>query len=88
MEVELVEMHPPCCPQFGFAGARFAGNDARQGQGVGHDALSWGVDGERRRLWHGEGKQPLAGQAWKEGDVIGLALNLKAGTLHVSVNGV
>ncbi len=40
MEIELVEMRPPCYPQFGFAGSRFAGRDAPPEQGVGDDALS------------------------------------------------
>ena len=87
MEVELLEMKPPCYPQFGFAGASFASSDDYQGQGVGDDAISWAVDGERGKRWHGEG-QRLAGPKWKEGDVIGLAVNLGAGALYVSVNGV
>ena len=88
MEVELLEMNPPCYPQFGFAGANFAGSDEYQGQGVGNDAVSWGVDGERGQRWHGEGQQALAGPTWKQGDVVGLALHLTpGGALHVSVNG-
>jgi hypothetical protein len=84
MEIELLSMQPPCYPQFGFAGASFA---LYQGhQGVGDDAISWAVDGERGLCWHA-GKQALAGPKWKRGDVIGLAVNLEAGTLHVSVNG-
>jgi hypothetical protein len=89
MEVELLEMGPVCGPQFGFAGASFAGsNEEYQGQGVGDDAISWVLDGERGLRWHGEtGQQALAGPKWKQGDVVGLALDLSTGALHVSVNG-
>ncbi len=87
-------MSPPCCPQFGFAGASFVSSESYQGQGVGDDAISWGFDGERGQCWHGERQEvlpdflPFSTRRWKVGDVIGLAVNLDAGALYVSVNGV
>jgi hypothetical protein len=56
--------------------------------GLGDDAILWGVDGEGFR-WAGGG-EALAGPKWKEGDVIGLALDLARGegSLTVLVNGV
>merc|ERR1712216_75905 len=55
-------------------------------QGVGDDAHSWAVDGQRQRKWHisGEEKYPCT---WNAGDVIGLACDLDTMQMIVSVNG-
>ena len=53
--------------------------------GVGDDTHSWSVDGDRELKWHnGYEKWPCK---WKVGDVIGLACDLNAMEMHVSVNG-
>merc|ERR1712187_37289 len=57
------------------------------GTGVGDDAESWGTDGLRHMLWHdGEsnGKWP---RNWKEGDIIGLAIDIDACVMQFSLNG-
>ena len=87
-EIELLKLDPPCYPQFGFAGSNFKGSSVYESTGVGDDAISWAVDGERMSLWHGSSR-PWAtdGAQWKEGDVIGIACDLDEGTMQVSVNG-
>jgi hypothetical protein len=52
---------------------------------VGDDEHSWSVDGARQLKWH-NGKERYE-CTWKQGDVIGLACDLDAMRVHVSVNG-
>ena len=49
------------------------------------DAHSWAVDGTRQRKWHNDGETYAC--TWQAGDVIGLACDLDAMRMHVSVNG-
>jgi len=79
-EVTLLRTGPG--PQIGWASPGFAPDD---GNGVGDDALSWGADGVRHRLWH-DGKQPWSGE-WTDGDVIGCAADLEVGQLWFGRNG-
>ena len=53
--------------------------------GVGDDEHSWSVDGARQLKWH-NGKERYE-CTWKQGDVIGLACDLDAMRVLVSVNG-
>ena len=53
--------------------------------GVGDDRHSWAVDGARQLKWQ-NGKEPYE-CTWQAGDVIGLACDLEAMRVHVSVNG-
>eukprot|EP01047_Picozoa_sp_COSAG01_P072374 COSAG01_NODE_11492_length_1922_cov_148.682940_2_plen_94_part_00 len=55
-------------------------------EGVGDDACSWGVDGARVQAW-GDGGGKEYGQAWQEGDVIGLAAILDTGAISFGLNG-
>jgi len=56
-------------------------------EGVGDDALSWGVDGFRSLKWHGGSDGKAWEGKWKVGDVIGLAANIEKGMMAVSKNG-
>ena len=69
----------------GFATADFAHGDEIEGEGVGDDAVSWGFDGARNKLWHG-GDTPWEG-AWEQGSVIGFAANIVSGQIAVSEGG-
>ena len=83
-EVELVTVGS--YPQIGWASEAFVcGANAPAGEGVGDDDDSWGADGARKMLWH-------SGSAawdveWADGDVIGVAADLTAGTIWFGKNG-
>ena len=70
----------------GFATADFAHGDEIEGEGVGDDAVSWGFDGARNKLWHGGEGRPWEG-AWEQGVVIGFAANIVSGQIAVSEGG-
>lgn len=53
--------------------------------GVGDNGTSWSVDGSRSCKWHGD-SSAWHGR-WKDGDVIGLAANVDAGVIAVSMDG-
>ena len=53
--------------------------------GIGDDAYSFAVDGDRALSWH-NGSYKL-GSKWNDKDVIGLAFDTKAKSFTVSVNG-
>jgi hypothetical protein len=73
--------------QFGFCTPDFTSNPSYDNNGVGDDALSWAVDGSNRVCsWHAGASAPF-GCAWRAGDVVGLALDLGAGQMLVSLNG-
>jgi hypothetical protein len=61
--------------------------DCYIGKGVGDDESSWGVDGDRLLKFH---KQPttFGGRKWQDGDVIGLACDLRADSLALQQEGV
>jgi hypothetical protein len=56
--------------------------------GVGDDGLSWGIDGSLALKWHNKESISFGG-LWREGDVVGLACDMRAGSgrILVSVNG-
>jgi hypothetical protein len=80
---EATVIKPGECPQIGWADDA---SKASAGNGVGDDAHSWGVDGDRVKVWHG-GEGAVYGSAWKAGDVVGFAVDLDAGTISFSLNG-
>jgi hypothetical protein len=55
---------------------------------VGDDGLSWGVEGSSALKWHADEFSPFGG-LWKDGDVVGLACDLRTGggRIMVSLNG-
>lgn len=71
-------------PQCGFGSSRFMPCLSGTDSGVGDDEHSWGVDGQRRRLWNGT--RSYGGQ-WSVGDVIGFACDNQTRQILVSVNG-
>ncbi len=86
-EVEV--LHAGTCTQFGFCGPHFAAENGDSANGVGDAGPSWGVDGDRALRWHEGPKGPFGGQ-WLEGDVVGLACDLRGGgggRMLVSLNG-
>ncbi len=69
-------------PQFGVSSLRHMPDGS--GKGCGDDRHSWGVDGKRQKVWHDARNQTtdLPGFIWKEGDVVGFAVDIrKAGTV-------
>ena len=68
-------------PQFGFVSASFEGYEQYTGEGVGDDSNSWGIDGDRQKLWHDGPRDGYTG-TWRKGDVIGLACDLKTGQVR------
>ena len=70
-------------PQFGWADENFA---ATPNTGVGDDAHSWGIDGDRVRAWHG-GEFKAFGHEWEAGAVIGCMADLDRKTISFSLNG-
>ena len=83
-EIEIVELDST--PQFGFASASFERQRGKTGNGVGDDDSSWAVDGVRQQAWHKLDGKTYACE-WKAGDVVGLACDLEAMQVLVSVNG-
>ncbi len=87
-EVEIKSMGSVI--QFGFGSPDFTANPDYQSKGTGDDTNSWAVDGSRVLSWH-NGSNPF-GSEWREGDIIGFAVNLgdadaTAGQILVSYNG-
>jgi hypothetical protein len=77
-------LHTNGCIQIGWADAAFSGA-AERGDGVGDGAHSWAYDGWRQQKWHGL-SSPW-GAKWKQGDVVGCAIDADAGTIIFSLNG-
>ena len=82
-EVEILRLDD--CPQYGFATASFECVRGASSNGVGDDEHSWAVDGARNRKWHNGNESYEC--TWKVGDVVGLACDLDAMQMLVSVNG-
>ena len=56
-------------------------------KGVGDTVDSWAVDGVRGNKWNvGNCKEPWA-VTWRQGDVIGIACNMRTRQMIVSLNG-
>jgi len=87
-EIEILE-RDSMCPRYGFAAAAFAHVPGASYDNfrVGDDGYSWAVDGENKCTRH-KGKEGRYNcYQWKEGDVVGLACDLVAMRMHVSLNG-
>jgi hypothetical protein len=86
-ELEILE-RDGVDPQYGFAAAAFARVlGAKSGKGVGDDAHSWAVDGARQFKWYKGQEEEYKCEQWKDSDIIGLACDLDAMRMHVSLNG-
>ena len=67
-------------PQLGWLSVDFRGSD--DGNGVGDDSHGWAFDGHRCCWWH-DGSEPLEIDCWKVNDVLGLAIDLDHGQMHL-----
>ncbi len=83
-EVEI--LHTESCTKFGFCSSGWLAKTGDSGEGVGDDCLSWGVDGDLALKWHAGESLPFGGR-WRAGDVVGLACDLRARRMLVSLNG-
>ena len=84
-EVEILGLDS--APQYGFATAGFERVRGASSDGVGDNEHSWAVDGGRQIKLHNGRLKETYEYTWKQGDVIGLACDLEAMRVHVSVNG-
>ncbi|ETV93141.1 hypothetical protein, variant [Aphanomyces invadans] len=82
-EVELVTSG---VIQLGWADATFEADDD-EGDGVGDHIASWAYDGCRQVKWT-NGESVEFGDMWSAGDVIGCAVDIGAGEISFSRNGV
>eukprot|EP00484_Ammonia_sp_Unknown_P019133 CAMPEP_0197032520 /NCGR_PEP_ID=MMETSP1384-20130603/11185_1 /TAXON_ID=29189 /ORGANISM="Ammonia sp." /LENGTH=638 /DNA_ID=CAMNT_0042462201 /DNA_START=81 /DNA_END=1997 /DNA_ORIENTATION=- len=73
------------CMQLGFGDDEFK-PDASQGEGIGDDAHSWGVDLLRMRKW-GVWAKPYCNANWSKGDVVGCCLDIDDKRISYSLNG-
>ena len=74
---------PASCTKIGWADENVT---MARNSGVGDDAHSWGIDGDRVQAWHGCESNAF-GQAWTTGAVIGCMADLDKKTLSFSLNG-
>jgi hypothetical protein len=76
--------------QFGCCSDGFEPRESADGEGAGDDGWSWGVCGLRQEKWHA-GSNSEFGSAWRVGDVVGFALDMRTArdaAMSVSVNGI
>jgi len=92
---EVTIRHPGLVPQFGLCSAQFAARFLQQRddaasqrgiEGVGDFEDTWAVDGVRCKKWNGT--QHRWNVDWQQGDVIGIACDMRARQMIVSLNGV
>lgn len=73
-------------PRVGWLSEKFqAGPDNKHG--VGDDTEGWAADGSKHKCWHGTATDVHWPREWREGDVIGCAIDLDAGEMAFSLNG-
>src|SRR4051794_31255564 len=61
-------------------------NEFSYNAGVGDDDLSFAYDGCRCKKWNGDNTSGY-GLRWKEGDVVGCAVDLEGNTMTFTLNG-
>lgn len=89
----------PRDPQIGWLTEMFAADKQQGTDGLGDDEHGWGADGVRHRKWHAANGH-CAGKPcwyasvatwprdWRSRDVIGFAVDIDAGRMQFSLNGV
>lgn len=82
-EVNLVSVSNGIA-QIGFADDKFNPTSGREG--VGDDDHSWGMDGNRVCKW-GNSTAAKYGESWKDGDVLGCAIDLDDKYVEFYLNG-
>jgi hypothetical protein len=85
-EVVLLSPMTHADPQLGWLTTDYPEGVA-DSKGVGDDANGWAADGVRHKAWHAGGAEAKWPQEWREGDVIGLAIDFAAGKMQFSLNG-
>ncbi|KAH9258345.1 hypothetical protein BASA81_003394 [Batrachochytrium salamandrivorans] len=70
--------------QIGFCDSLYVVND-KQAEGVGDCDHSWAVDGTRTQKWNRTNTE--WGKRWKDGDVVGCAVDIDEGKVYFSLNG-
>jgi uncharacterized protein len=83
-EIEILELGSN--PQWGFASGAFERMHGASCDDVGDDAHSWAIDGVRQTKRHNAVEYAYQ-CLWKPDDVVGLACDLDAMQIFVSVNG-
>mmetsp|Transcript_35315 Transcript_35315/g.82464 ORF Transcript_35315/g.82464 Transcript_35315/m.82464 type:complete len:777 (+) Transcript_35315:108-2438(+) len=74
--------------QLGWAALEFREEAEITGNGIGDDEHSYAADGQRQLRWHkGESVEVSWPSEWKEGDVVGCAIDFDAGEMTFSLNG-
>ena len=88
-EVEIVKCEGGRA-QIGWITPSFQGSGilsfGLRGKGVGDDRFSFSFDGSRTKSWHA-GRSKQFGTQWKNGDVVGCAVDLSGRRLMFSLNG-
>lgn len=88
---EITIRTPGLWPQFGLCSAEFVTRFRQQkahlaaNEGVGDTDDSWAVDGVRHKKWNGSNSPWNV--SWRQGDVIGIACNMRLRQMIVSLNG-
>jgi len=82
-ELTCLDIEP--VPQIGWYTEGFQASDNPNGEGIGDDKFSWGADGVRQIKWHNGSAK--FGSEWKEGSVVGFAVDMQAKTISFSVDG-
>ena len=59
----------------------------QDGYGIGDDEFSCAYDGCRQLYWHVAQSRPHSHPPWKEGDVLGLLLDMEASEVIFYLNG-
>ena len=77
---------PAACLQIGWATDRCT-YKSEEGVGIGDDIYSFAYDGQRGLLWHRQENWPHEHKKWRQGDVLGVLLDLDAGRMKFSLNG-
>ena len=86
-ELEILEIEKLSRQRYGFATGAFEHVFGASDKGLGDDNQSWIVNGMAQVATHKADAKEYKCDKWKDGDVIGLACDLDAMQMLVSVNG-
>lgn len=73
-------------PRVGWVTDRFE-ESGHMGKPIGNDEHGWAADGMMHRFWHVEEFHMRWPEGWRNGDVIGCAIDIDAGEMRFSNNG-